>query len=222
MDPQTQQQEAPPHSNKKVILFSLVAVGAIFVLIIISVLSISSGEKTSENNTQVLTPTDTQPKSSTDSAKQDGEATPTPLDGWKTYKNSQFSFNYPPAWIVKALSFPNGEIGTSIQPVEISASEPSVLIVGTKSDPNITVQKQKIYIDMGFKKSNLIIDNLQAVRLAGSIKSASSSAGVQANHIYFTKDQTDYLLKYSYASSGVNQVLESLFGKIIESLRVEN
>lgn len=222
MDPQTQQPEAPIHSNKKVILLSLAAVGATIVLILISVLSISSGEKTSENNTQVLKPTDTQPKSSTGSAKQEAEAAPTPIDGWKTYKNSQYSFNYPPEWIVKTLSFPNGDLGTSIQPLEISATEPSVLIVGSQATPTVTAQKQKIYMDMGFKKSNLLIDNLQAVRLAGSIKSASSSAGVQANHIYFTKGQTEYLLKYSYASSGINQALESLFGKIIESFRVEN
>jgi hypothetical protein len=224
MDPQTQQQDVPPHSNKKVIFYALAAAGATILLLVISALSVGSGDKNTPQNTLAPKSNETESSESVDPVKTEADAIdPTPADGWKVHKGPQYSINYPPDWKIQILSFPNGDLGTSIQPVELVPSEPSVLIVSTNSTPRVTQQKQNVYIDLGFKRSNVVIDNTQAVKLTGSIKSASASAStpaVTAAHIYLTKGQTEYLLKYSYMGRGVDQTLESLFEKMISSFRL--
>lgn len=226
MEPQVpqEQQPAPPHSNKKVILYALAAAGATILLLVVSALSLGSGEKDTPQNTQVPQSNNTESSEGVDPVKTEaGAIDPTPADGWKVHKGPDYSINYPPDWKIQILSFPNGDVGTSIQSVELLPSEPSVLIVSTNSEPRVTQQKQNVYIDLGFKKSTVVIDNIQAVKLTGSIKSASASAStpaVTATHIYLTKGQTEYLLKYSYMGRGVDQTLESLFEKMISSFRL--
>ena len=206
--------EDPTHSNKKVILVAVGAVGVVLLFLFLAYLKVESDGKSNIS-------TDSQQPEPEISSPVDSDRNPTPTEAsmhdnnLKTYQNAQYSINYPTDWIIEELSFPDGDTGVSVVPNTSSSVNPSLLIVESKPISSSSVkQKQQFYIDSGLTSSNYIIDNTQATRLRGTIDNA-----IQLNNIYFSKGDSDYLLKYMYLGKGVDQSLEAIFIQMISSFK---
>ncbi|HSW47980.1 MAG TPA: PsbP-related protein [Candidatus Saccharimonadales bacterium] len=216
-------EKSPP--NKKIVIGAAIFIAVVVVFVLITIISESMTTKNSVSQDLSKQPPKNPQQVIVGSPNQNSSPSNTPqTEKWTTYKNSQFSIDYPADWHTQELIFPNGDIGTTFQPSAQSDATPSFDIIRSKTSSQSAIsQKQQGYINLGFDKSYISIDNLQATKLTGPIPSRSKTnstpvKAIQVNHIYFSRGD-DYLLKYAYSNVGIDQSLEATFTQMISSFK---
>ncbi|HUQ85690.1 MAG TPA: PsbP-related protein [Candidatus Limnocylindrales bacterium] len=221
--------ENTEHSNRKTILIAAAAivVTLLFLMIAIFTMSISNKSASSKDSKKSASEELTPENPEQPNQQSDASEVPSVSNGWKTYKNEQFSINYPQDWETNELNFPNGKPAISIKPtVNTSNSSNVILTINIESAAFIDSfkQRQQGYAALGFKNSKMQIDNIEAYKLRGSLapKTASASASakaIQTTYILLKKGDEGYVFDYSYTSSGIDAQLEKIFNRIISSFK---
>lgn len=214
-----------PPQNKKLFYGAIVVVAVIVVFTIITILNVTLGNKNNSGNPpQNVTTTSRSENQNNSDIGTALSGSPEKERDWKNYKNSAFSITYPKDWTVEELTFQGGEKGTSIHSITATADNPVMLISTSDSSSSALIQSQKFYEKNGYVKDTIQIGNIQAVKLSGTIppkseKPLPSEELLQVKHIYFSKDGSYYLLKYSYIGKTMNQLREKMFGDMVSSFK---
>ncbi len=221
-------QDIPPHSNKKVILLAVGAVGLILIFLFITIFAVNSTVNDNvSNQPQAISEN---PTAEEQPANPNGETEPSVSvapDGWKIYQNSAYSILYPSGWTPSELNLSGGVKGISLKPVASLINSSDAILTVTVNDPSAQKirQSEQMYIKLGFKPSSININNTIASKLSGTIpaKTTSSIAGskvVYTGYIILDNSGSSYLFDYSYVNSNNDAELENTMDKIISSFKL--
>lgn len=220
------EQEVPVHSNKKIILLAIGAIGLTFLFLIIAIISVNS----STNNIPESDPSHVVSDPSAKDQKQGTGSLPldsSESDGWKTYQNSAYSIRYPSDWQHSELSLTGGIKGISLKPVAKLINSSDVILTVTVNDPSVQriKQSEQTYTKLGFKPSSININNTIASKLSGTIPPRTASMSAEARvintgYIILNSSGNSYLFDYSYVNSNSDGVLEDTLEKIISSFKL--
>ncbi len=220
------EQDVPPHSNKKIILLAIGAIGLTFLFLVIAIFAVNSS---TNSNTTAPSEEAVDNSAGEQPVNADGELVPSSTkvqDGFEVYKNADYSINYPSDWQLDELNLTEGIRGISLKPaVDLGSSSNAVLTV-TVSDPAVQKIKQseQTYTKLGFKSSSVNINNVRASKLYGTLppKTASSSAQtkfIQTGYIFLGDGGNNYFFDYSYVNLNIDTGLENTMDKIISSFK---
>lgn len=219
--------DSQPHSNKQIILFALVAVVLILLSLFIAMMTVNSGEGENSEKEQV-----SQNNNDSVNKKQNGtnlqNVKPEDkkvIDGWKEYKSAEFSINYPPDWQLTELNLTGGVKGIGLKPIANIGNSSNIILTVSINDPAVQKlnQSEDAYMNMGFKRSTLTINNTKATKLFGTIPpKTGGSISPQQKYIYtgyVTVNHlgNSFLFDYSYVNTDVNKNVEDTITKIIAS-----
>jgi hypothetical protein len=213
--------------NKKLFIGAAIFLAIVIVFVIITIISGTLSKKeTVPQDISQQPPKNSQSAPDTLNQNSNPSVSPAEAAKWQTYKNFQFSINYPAEWRITELNLTGGIKGIEIKPVTGLGNIEKAIISISVNDPAVqSIKKNEpMYISLGFKQSNITVNNVSVPKLSGVLgsKTASISANIKSIHTGYVvlDDQSNkYLFDYSYLSSGSNLVLEDTIDKIIASFK---
>jgi hypothetical protein len=147
-------------------------------------------------------------------------AAPTPYFTWDTYIDTKFSMEYPQAWVIKQSRETEGKT-VIFKPPTIGEKEylPSLTVTVRENTTHPWLVETEDYYrkSLGYAQSSLVLDGKKAVKLSGTFPSKKSPS--QSVHIFLSKDNNSYLIKYQYAGSRSNAQIEKLFNAMIVNFK---
>jgi hypothetical protein len=213
--------------NKLAIIIGSVIVAAILFLPVVLIFVKGSTPKT-ESSTGTGTGTGTETGAGIGSklpfskppAKAKQAPVPTPYFAYDIYTDEKFSMAYPQTWIIKQTRETEGKT-VVFKPPTIGEKEylPSIMVTirENKTHPWLTESEDYYRKSLGFQESTITLDGSRATKLFGTFPSKMSPS--QSIHIFLTRNNYSYLIKYQYAGKKYNVDSEKLFTSMVANFK---
>lgn len=148
------------------------------------------------------------------------EAVPTPYFAWDTYMDEKFSIAYPHNWVIKQSRETEGKT-VVFKPPTIGLKDyiPSIMVTirENKAHPWLVESEDYYRTSLGYVDSSVMVDGLKATKLFGTFPSKKNPS--QSIHIFLTKDNYSYLIRYQYAGTRSNAESEKLFTSMVANFK---
>ena len=208
--------------NKLVIIIGSVVVAAILLLPVILIFVKGSAPKTASSNETGASGTGIGSKlpfsKPADKVKQ--VPVPTPYFAFDTYTDEKFSMAYPETWIIKQTRETEGKT-VVFKPPTIGEKEylPSIMVTirENKTHPWLIESEDYYRESLGFQESTITLDGSRATKLFGTFPSKMNPS--QSIHIFLTRNNYSYLIKYQYAGKKYNVDSEKLFTSMVANFK---
>ena len=127
---------------------------------------------------------------------------------------------YPQAWVIKQTRETEGKT-VVLKPPTIGPKDylPSIMVTirENKVHPWLVETEDYYRTSLGYVESSVMLDGLKATKLFGTFPSKINPS--QSIHIFLTKDNYSYLIKYQYAGTRSNVDTEKLFASMVANFK---
>lgn len=206
--------------NKLVIIIGSVIVAAILLLPLVLIFVKGSTPKTTSSTGTGTSGVGSKLPFSRPVAKSKQAPVPTPYFAWDMYIDEKFSMAYPQTWIIKQTRETEGKT-VVFKPPTIGEKEylPSIMVTirENKTHPWLTESEDYYRKSLGYQESTIPLDGMLATKLFGTFPSKMNPS--QSIHIFVTRANYSYLIKYQYAGKKYNVDNEKLFTSMVANFK---